>query len=119
MYEDLRVDRFVLFYGCNYERLARCVMSDIATVSPETKVELCLMDFDDPWDFEEVYGKLLDFSRAFSFDNDHEDYLIHITTGTHVIQICLFLLTEARFLPGKLLQTQPRPFQPDGERGGF
>ena len=36
-----------------------------------------------------------------------EDYLVHITTGTHVAQICLFLLTEARYLPGRLLQTQP------------
>ena len=31
--------------------------------------------------------------------------LVHITTGTHVIQICLFLLTESRHIPGKLLQT--------------
>ncbi|MCW2414627.1 MULTISPECIES: RNA repair transcriptional activator RtcR family protein [unclassified Sphingobium] len=31
--------------------------------------------------------------------------LLHITTGAHVAQICLFLLTEARYLPGRLLQT--------------
>jgi transcriptional regulatory protein RtcR len=35
------------------------------------------------------------------------DYLIHITTGTHVAQICLFLLTEARWFPGRLLQCSP------------
>ena len=29
---------------------------------------------------------------------------MNITTGTHVAQICLFLLTESRYLPGKLLQ---------------
>ena len=32
---------------------------------------------------------------------------MHITTGTHVAQICLFLLTEARDIPGVLLQTSP------------
>ena len=36
-----------------------------------------------------------------------ENYLIHITTGTHVAQICLYLLTEAGYLPGQLLQTSP------------
>ena len=73
-----------------------------------------MLDFDDPWDFEEVYGKLLDFTRSYPFDPEAEDYLIHITTGTHVAQICLFLLTEAHYLPGRLLQTQPRRGTADG-----
>ena len=34
---------------------------------------------------------------------------MHITTGTHVAQICWFLLTEARYLPANLLQTGPAP----------
>jgi transcriptional regulatory protein RtcR len=76
-------------------------------VSPETTVEPHVIDFADAWDFEEVYGKLLDFTRTLKLDPDAEDVLIHITTGTHVAQICLFLLTEANYLPGRLLQTQP------------
>lgn len=107
MHEDLRVDRFILLHGAVHRRLAEYVTQDIAGVSPETAVEPRLLDFRDPWDFEEVYGKLLDFARAEPFDPEAEDYLIHITTGTHVAQICLFLLTEARYLPGRLLQTQP------------
>ncbi|RZF63180.1 AAA family ATPase [Sphingomonas populi] len=107
MHEDLRVDRFLLIHGSPHRRLAEYVAEDIASVSPETSVEPRLLDFNDPWDFEEVYGKLLDFARAEPFDPDTEDYLVHITTGTHVAQICLFLLTEARYLPGRLLQTQP------------
>lgn len=107
MHEDLRVDRLVMLHGTPHRRLAEYVAEDIASVSPETSVEMRLLDFRDPWDFEEVYGKLLDFARAEPFDPEAEDYLIHITTGTHVAQICLFLLTEARYLPGKLLQTQP------------
>lgn len=107
MHEDLRVDRFILLHGTPHGRLAEYVSGDIASVSPETRVERRKLDFEDPWDFEEVYGKLLDFARAEPFDPESEDYLIHITTGTHVAQICLFLLTEARYLPGRLLQTQP------------
>lgn len=107
MQEDLRVDRFELIHGGLHEGLARYVARDIGGVSPETEVRPHLLDFADPWDFEEVYGRLLDFARAYAFDPEAEDYLVHITTGTHVAQICLFLLTEARFLPGRLLQTHP------------
>lgn len=112
MQEDLRVDRFVLLHGSYHSRLADQVMQDIRDVSPETEVVPEQLDFEDAWDFEEVYTKLLDFAREYPFDPDTNDYLIHITTGTHVAQICLFLLTEARFLPGKLLQTQPRGGKP-------
>lgn len=108
MQDDLRVDRFILLHGSHHRRLADYVIDDIRDVSPETEVVPHLLDFDDPWDFEEVYGKLLDFARDFPFDPDTHDYLVHITTGTHVAQICLFLLTEARYLPGRLLQTQPQ-----------
>ncbi len=107
MHGDLRIDRLELIHGGRHESLARYVAEDIATVSPETEVRLNRMDFADAWDFEEVYGKLLDFAQAARFDPEAEDYLVHITTGTHVAQICLFLLTEARFLPGRLLQTHP------------
>jgi transcriptional regulatory protein RtcR len=119
MQEDLRIDRFELIHGARHESLARYVTSDIAGVSPETQVSLRLMDFNDPWDFEEVYGKLLDFARSYPFDPEAEDYLVHITTGTHVAQICLFLLTEARYLPGKLLQTQPRRGETNGALGSW
>ena len=107
MAEDLRIDRFVLIHGSQHSRLAAVVAEDIASVSPETELTPQVMDFADPWDFEEVYGKLLDFARGFPFDPEAQDYLVHITTGTHVAQICLFLLTEAHYLPGRLLQTQP------------
>ncbi|NYT42271.1 sigma 54-interacting transcriptional regulator [Sphingomonas sp. R-74633] len=117
MHEDLRVDRFLLLHGSLHRRLAEYVAEDIQSVSPETKVEPRLLDFGDPWDFEQVYGKLLDFARGEAFDPEAEDYLIHITTGTHVAQICLFLLTEARYLPGRLLQTQPERGAPSNPAG--
>ncbi len=114
MQEDLRLDRLELIHGGIHQGLAKYIASDIAGVSPETEVKPRLLDFADPWDFEEVYGKLLDFARAYPFDPDAEDYLVHITTGTHVAQICLFLLTEARYLPARLLQTHP----PRGQAAG-
>ena len=113
MHEDLRVDRLIMIHGSAHQRLADYVSEDIASVSPETLVERHVIDFADAWDFEEVYGKLLDFARSQPLDPDAEDYLIHITTGTHVAQICLFLLTEAHYLPGRLLQTQPKRGAPD------
>lgn len=113
MHEDLRIDRFIMIHGTAHSRLAEFVAEDIASVSPETLVERHVIDFTDAWDFEEVYGKLLDFAKGQPIDPDAEDYLIHITTGTHVAQICLFLLTEAHYLPGRLLQTQPRRGAPD------
>lgn len=118
MHEDLRVDRLLLLHGTQHRRLAEYVAEDIASVSPETRVEPHVIDFRDPWDFEEVYGKLLDFARAHRFDTEAEDFLIHITTGTHVAQICLFLLTEAHYLPGRLLQTQPSKISEGGSAPG-
>lgn len=79
---------------------------DIATISPETRVSPHAVELGDPWDFESVYAALLDFARGYRF-RDEEDYLVHITTGTHVAQICLFLLTESRELPARLLQSSP------------
>lgn len=108
MHEDLRVERLVLLHAGQHRGLVDFLAGDVAAVSPETTVEPVQVDFADPWDFEEVYGTLLDVARAYPFDPEAEDYLVHITTGTHVGQICLFLLTEAHYLPGRLLQTQPK-----------
>jgi transcriptional regulatory protein RtcR len=72
------------------------------------------VNYRDPWDFEEVYSQLLDFTRSYTFDPEQNEYYVHITTGTHVAQICLYLLTEARYIPGKLLQTSPKEDDPKG-----
>lgn len=112
--EDLVVHRFEMLCQKPYEKLARLIQKDIGSVSPETDVRLHDVDWKDPWDFEEVYGALLDFSRRYPFKPDKEEYLVHITTGTHVAQICLFLLTEARYIPGKLIQCSPPSRDRDG-----
>jgi transcriptional regulatory protein RtcR len=104
---DFVVTRLELLHAFREKALAELLVRDIAAVSPETTVRLHQIEFGDPWDFERVYETLFSFARSYPFDTDAEDYLVHITTGTHVAQICLFLLTESRYLPGRLLQASP------------
>src|ERR1700678_58235 len=104
---DLLMRRFELLHGKRDSSLGKTVRADMRTVSPETEVRQHEMEFRDPWERERVYETLFQFARAYPFDTDREDYLVHITTGTHVAQICLFLLTESRYLPGRLLQASP------------
>jgi transcriptional regulatory protein RtcR len=119
-HEDLLVNRFDMLYQKRFAPLFRRIAKDISHVSPETTVVPHEVEFNDPWDFETVYAALHDFTRAYPFNPDQEQYLVHITTGTHVAQICLFLLTEANYFPARLLQTGPssgrvRQSDPRGE----
>jgi transcriptional regulatory protein RtcR len=116
-HDDFLVDRLELLHQPHSAELADVVAQDVATVSPETRVRLHPREFTDPWDFESVFTTLLDFAHRYPFRPDDEDYLVHITTGTHIQQICLFLLTEARYFPGKLLQTSPPTPAGSGEPG--
>jgi transcriptional regulatory protein RtcR len=106
-HEDLLVSRFELLYQKRFKSLQNRIAKDIKHISPETEIVSHEIDFRDPWDLEEVYAALHDFAKAYAFDQDNEEYLVHITTGTHVAQICLYLLTESNYLPAKLLQTSP------------
>ena len=117
-HEEFLVDRLVLLHPAKSQALADATVADIADISPETRVEPVRIEFADPWDFEAVFAALLDFTRAYPLRPDDEDYLVHITTGTHVAQICLFLLVESGHLPARLLQTSP-PDRYRGEVGSY
>ena len=104
-HDDLLVDRFELLCQEKYQWLGEQLATDFKQVSPDTEVNIHLAKFPKPWDFGAVYAELLDFAKHYPFDPENEDYLVHITTGTHVIQICLFLLVESRIIPARLLQT--------------
>ena len=106
-HEDLLFDCYELIYQPGNEKLAELTKEDIEKVSPITKVTLHPIDIADPWDFEEMYGVFHDFAKSYSFDLENYKYLLHITTGTHVAQICFFLLTEAKYFPAKLIQSSP------------
>ena len=120
---DFHLDRMELFYAEKYRDLADHVKADIQQVSPHTVVNLVPMELENPWDFSEVYTKLHDWAAGYMFDTEEETYLTHITTGTHVAQICLFLLVESRQIPGVLLQTAPpknqRRSMGKGDIGGY
>ncbi len=122
-HQDLQIERMELFYTQRPDRyrdqLLAQVREDIAASSPSTSVNMVELAIQDPWDFGEVYAALFDFAKAYDFKPDEEEYWIHITTGTHVAQICLFLMAEARFLPGVLLQTSPPRKQSVGSPGNY
>ncbi|MEW5853129.1 MAG: RNA repair transcriptional activator RtcR [Myxococcota bacterium] len=114
-HEDLLVHRLELLFQPRFTALADTVTSDIRQVSPETAVRSSHLEMENPWDLEVVYAALHDFARGYNFQPEKEDYLIHITTGTHIAQICMFLLTEARYFPARLIQTSPpTKEQPNG-----
>ncbi|MCW4455889.1 RNA repair transcriptional activator RtcR [Flavobacterium sp. MXW15] len=119
MHEDFLPDRFELLVDQRrFGKLAALVREDLALVSPETEVRLHDTYLADPWEFEGVYACLHDFLAGYPFRPEEEDYYIHITTGTHVSQICWFLLTESRHFPGRLLQTAP-PRKQNGKDPGM
>lgn len=111
LHDDLMVDELHILYHQRDERLFKVIKDDIEQVSPQTQVRGHYIELANPWDFAEVYAELYDFVTSFDFD-DNTDYLLHLTTGTHVAQICWFLLVEAGFIPANLIQTSPCP-KPD------
>ncbi|MEL6346542.1 MAG: RNA repair transcriptional activator RtcR [Myxococcota bacterium] len=119
MQDDLIVHRYELLRQSRDANLANLVAEDIEQISPETHVRQRTIEFDDPWDFEQVFGALLDFAQAYPFDTDREEYLVHISTGTHVAQICLFLLIESRHFPARMIQTSPRRGDAPGTIAGW
>jgi transcriptional regulatory protein RtcR len=113
-HEDLHVSRLELLCPATHQAVVDVICKDIAGLSPETEIARHTVPMPNPWDFEEVWAALYDFARSYAFKPEEEEYWVHITTGTHVAQICLFLLTEAGFVPAKLLQTGP-PARGDDE----
>eukprot|EP01030_Chromulinospumella_sphaerica_P004747 gene4747-4647_t len=118
-HEDVVIERLELLYTPPHRELAHQVRADMATASPETSVNLVPLPIADPWDFGEVYAQLYDWTQAYRFDTEREEYWTHITTGTHVAQICLFLLVESRRIPGVLVQTSPPKRQQMGDPGSY
>ena len=104
---ELPLHRFELLHETQELSFATRVAEDIQCASPGTEVILHEYSLSNPWDFEEMYGALLDFAEGYRFAEADESYYVHITTGTHVAQICWYLLCEANYIPAKLLQSSP------------
>ena len=106
--EELPIDELHLIFNKAYTNLAERIKADIRSVSPETKVVFDIIELKNPWDFEEVYEKFYDYAKSPCFHEEKTRYYIHMSTGSHVEQICLFLLAESRHLAAKLIQTTPK-----------
>ncbi len=106
--EDLPIDELHLIFNKEHTPLAERVKVDINSVSPRTKVVFDVIELKDPWDFEEVYSKFYEYSKRPCFHQEKTRYYVHMSTGSHVEQICLFLLAESRHLAAKLVQTAPK-----------
>ena len=106
--DDLPIDELHLIFNRVHLNLAERIREDIRSVSPETNVIFDFVELKDPWDFEEVYEKFYDYAKSPCFHEEKTAYYIHMSTGSHVEQICLFLLAESRHLPAKLIQTTPK-----------
>jgi transcriptional regulatory protein RtcR len=117
---DFVVDQFEMLVQQGHELLAEEVIARIHEVSPTTLVRTHVHQYKDIWDFEEVFGYFHDLAAEYAFDVEKNDYLIHMSTGTHVMRICLFLLAETRLLPGRMLQTYPaQAYHVPKSRGGI
>ncbi|HTI71179.1 MAG TPA: RNA repair transcriptional activator RtcR [Candidatus Limnocylindria bacterium] len=116
---DLPIHRFELIHAPEHEHVSAAVAADIKRSSETTEVRRSAITTGNPWDFEEVYSTLYDFAQAYEFHPETEDYLVHITNGTHVQQICLFLLTESRHFPARLIQTSPSDTKRRGPDGRY
>ena len=106
---DLIVRRFELLHGKRDSSLAKTVRADMRTVSPETEVRQHEMEFRDPWDFEEVFTRL--FSNSLASTRSIRNRKTTSSTSRQVLTfapaVCLFLLTESRYMPGRLVQCSP------------
>lgn len=107
MHPEFQVDEYLLMYLPEDQLLLDLTVQDMAQVSPHTKVTAVPIACEDPWDFEQVYSQIHAVAESQVFDVELNNYFVNITTGTHVAQICLYLLAEAHYLPGKLLQSSP------------
>ena len=103
--DSFKPDQLELFITrAEQVELAQSISKDVARVNPQTCTNISTLAIEDPWNFQQVYAALHDFAKSYEFQDDCE-YFVHLTTGTHVAQICLFLLTEARYFPARIVET--------------
>ncbi len=81
------------------------VIADLREVSPETEVVVHPLPPDADADIEDIFGALYEVACALPLDPETDDILVHITNGMYQQQISMFLLAEARVLPGRVVIT--------------
>lgn len=105
--EDFQPDALeMLAIKGTYSNIIEQVTQDVQQLQPAARVTVHELAIANAWDFVDVYSALHSFVVNYKFRED-TDYYVHLTTGTHVAQICLFQLTSARYLPARLVDTFP------------
>ncbi|MBR2435459.1 MAG: RNA repair transcriptional activator RtcR [Lentisphaeria bacterium] len=104
---EIGLDELHIIWQADFQHIMEEVISDLAELAPHLRVIPYRMELEDPWDFEDVYSRMYDYVLEQKLEPETHEYYIHISTGTHVMQISWFLLNESHLLPGKLLQSHP------------
>ena len=113
-HHEFQVDEIILLHQDDEKKLLKMTVDDINQTCLNIDVKTHHLHYDDPWDFEQVYSQLHDFAQSYEFDTEKNNYYFHITTGSHVAQICIYLLNESNYFPGKLIQSSPSKETPSG-----
>lgn len=117
-HDDLNITRLELIVQSHLLEMAQATIDDIKSTSPQTQIVIHNVEFKDPWDFEEVYASFHDIAENHHFEPKLNKYYAHMSTGTHVSRICLFLLCESRLIPGSMIQSYPNnTYNNDGNAG--
>ncbi len=88
--------------------LAKQVEEDAKQLNANLAISIDVVNFSNPWALPDTYLSLLEYVEKKTEKIDEKDELfISITTGTHLQQICAFLLVESKRFRGKLLQSAP------------
>ena len=103
----LQIDRFEIIHDSKFAHIATEIANQISFVSPFTTVQYHTIDWEDPWDFEEVYVALDDWVEGYHFDVDNECYMVHMVKGSDTQKVCMFALVESRHIPGILVHNSP------------
>ena len=106
-HEDLVVHRFeLLSQARKFTKLAEQLTADITSISPETIVRTHSVEFQDAWDFQERLHRSPRLRLPVSVQpREGKTTSSTLPLAPTSPRICLFLLTEAHYLPARLIQT--------------
>jgi transcriptional regulatory protein RtcR len=120
MCRKIQPARLVLIILPKDREVAERVMEDVRLASPGTRIEVFALDDDPAWDLDASFDAICDVAERCGLDPDAEDVLAHVTTGTFIHHIAVYLAIESRILPGRAVMTTDRGqitvFDPESSR---
>src|SRR2546423_8666893 len=109
-HRDAPIARLELLHNKRSAKPVAALVDELRRLSPQTLVRLHVVSYD-PWRYEQVFAALQGFAARYGespgWRTGETRYLVHVTTGSHAVQTCWFLLVQRREIPGVLVQTLP------------